>query len=98
MRHSLTSEMQRQEIVTGIEDPGREIICCSYQRLIHKRFQVAPQEETQRIKVRRAWSPSNRSPTTKLPPGLCSMNGIMHRDRKIRTIVLEIYVLVRRGR
>ncbi|GFW51705.1 hypothetical protein TNCV_1186371 [Trichonephila clavipes] len=45
------------------DDPCYEILHCNYQRLIHKRFQVDPEEEIQGIEI---WELGGK--TTNQPP------------------------------
>ncbi|GBM49338.1 hypothetical protein AVEN_148667-1 [Araneus ventricosus] len=80
--------------------PCCEILHCIHRRLINKRFSVAPEEEIQGIEVRGKWKTSNRSAESNPPPGICNIEMVTHRSRKICwcTIMHELHVLAHSGR
>ncbi|GFV07247.1 hypothetical protein TNCV_1312451 [Trichonephila clavipes] len=74
-----------------------EIIHCYHLRLIHKRFQVTPEEVIQRIEVWGMRRPSNRFSASNLPPGICSIKIVTLHNRKMYwcAIILESQALIR---
>ncbi|GFW05904.1 hypothetical protein TNCV_603761 [Trichonephila clavipes] len=77
----------------------RKMIHCSHRRLMHKRFQVALEEEIQRIESWGAWIPINKSVTSNPPSKICSMEVGIHRNGKMcwDTIIHEPHALVCSG-
>ncbi|GFW68876.1 hypothetical protein TNCV_3640881 [Trichonephila clavipes] len=51
------------------DDSYSDILHCSHRRLIHKRFQLASEEEIKGIEVRGSWMPSNRFALSNPTPG-----------------------------
>lgn len=74
-----------------------EILQCIHRRLIHKRFQLVPEEKIQHIEVRGSWTPSNIRYFQSISRDIIKV--ATHRNRKMcwYTIMREIYVLVNSG-